>query len=461
MDLALFVDFGSTYTKVTVVDLKSEELKATALSGTTVETDIMLGLQNALDKVYPIIGYDARFRYKMSCSSAAGGLKIVAIGLVKSLTAEAAKRAALGAGAKILDVFAHELTEEDVNKIHNLSPDIILLAGGTDGGNKEVILFNAKMLCKLPKKVPIVIAGNKVAAPVVQNILINSGFEAVVAENVMPELNVLNVEPVKKVIRELFLKRITLAKGLKRAEKFVDGVLMPTPAAVLKAAELLAKGTSNEPGLGELMVIDPGGATTDVYSIASGAPTKAGVILKGLPEPEAKRTVEGDLGMRYSSKPLFEAAVENKRVTEHVDELREYVEKVSKEPCYLPKCAQEVDCDITIAKLAVEEAVKRHVGYLEIAYTPFGVSYLQYGKDLTQISHVVGTGGILVNHENPFEILSKALFENKDITVLKPQNAQLWIDKEYILSSMGLLSEVDEDKALRIMKKYLTKLGGC
>ena len=112
--------------------------------------------------------------------------------------------------------------------------------------------------------------------------------EVVVAENVMPEIGVLKVEQVRLIIRELFIKRIIDAKGLKNAERFIDSILMPTPTAVLNAARLLAEGTPNEPGLGDLVIVDIGGATTDIHSIGLGAPTEAGVIQKGLPEPYVK-----------------------------------------------------------------------------------------------------------------------------------------------------------------------------
>ena len=121
----------------------------------------------------------------------------------------------------------------------------------------------------------------------------------------MPDVNVLNVEPARTMIRKVFIERIIAAKGLKRAEEFVEGILMPTPTAVLKAARLLAPGTPREKGLGDLVVVDIGGATTDVHSVGLGSPGQAGVVRKGLPEPYAKRTVEGDLGIRYNAESIL------------------------------------------------------------------------------------------------------------------------------------------------------------
>jgi uncharacterized protein (TIGR01319 family) len=457
MNNALFVDFGSTYTKATVVDLELEEIKATASAQTTVQSGLMVGLQRVLAELYSLLG-QVDFKYKVACSSAAGGLKIIAIGLVKELTVEAAKRAALGAGAKIVDVFAHELTEEDVERITKLHPDIILLAGGTDGGNKDVLIYNAQLLCQLGIRSPVIIAGNRVAAPEAKKILEASGFEVVIAENVMPQLNVLNVEDARLQIREIFLKKIILVKGLKKTEAFLDGVVLPTPAAVLKAAELLALGTAGEPGFGELMVLDPGGATTDIYSMADGLPTRAGVILKGLPEPFAKRTVEGDLGMRFSCTTPFEAAVKNNLIDQK--DCEEYIKLISKETAYLPQKEEEHSWDAILGEMALKIALARHAGHLEVVYTPFGTSFLQYGKDLTRIKNVIGTGGVLIKSRDPDGILSKVFLDKKDNQVLKPGNPRLWLDKKYILAAMGLLAEIDPVKALRIMKKYLSELGG-
>ncbi|MCX7904683.1 MAG: glutamate mutase L, partial [Caloramator sp.] len=137
MDAALLIDFGSTYTKLTAVDLEKEEVLATAKDLTTVQTDIMIGFNNAFEKLKEKIDISkVNFVEKLACSSAAGGLKMIAIGLVPELTAEAAKRAALGAGARILGVYSYELTKHEMEEIVKKKPDIILLAGGTDGGNK-------------------------------------------------------------------------------------------------------------------------------------------------------------------------------------------------------------------------------------------------------------------------------------------------------------------------------------
>jgi uncharacterized protein (TIGR01319 family) len=459
MQHVLLIDFGSTYTKVTVVDLEREEILGTAAAGTTINTTIMEGLSQALAQIpEPKGGWN--FVRKLACSSAAGGLKMIASGLVKELTAEAARRAALGAGARVLEVFSYELTTEDLEKIVAVNPDMLLLAGGTDGGNKEILLKNAQRLCELPMSLPIVVAGNRAASSQAAELLKQRHSPVVLAENVMPELNVLNVDSARKAIRDLFLSNIIQAKGLNKAEAFVERVLMPTPAAVLSAAELLAKGYEEEAGLGELLVIDVGGATTDVHSLATGNPSKPGVMVKGLPEPFAKRTVEGDLGMRYSAEALVEAS--GRRLIQYLgwsaEEVKAQLNLCKQEPWWIPENEREKQFDTALGRMAVELAVKRHAGTLEVVYTPFGATYVQLGKDLTQLPVVIGTGGVLLHHSQPLEILRGVLFDSSEPTILKPQNPTFYLDQEYILAAMGLLREIDPLKALRMMKKYMLKL---
>ena len=184
---------------------------------------------------------------------------------------------------------------------------------------------------------PIIVAGNKAVAPEAAQILLDRGFEAVVVDNVMPELNRINVEAAGRKIREIFINKIIEAKGFQQVESFMDGILMPTPAAVLNAAKLLAEGTGKEAGWGELMAVDPGGATTDVYSVAEGAPTKDGIMWKGMPEPKVKRTVEGDLGMRHSAKAALESLA-GRGWCDHVEweALVRYVDLFNADPAYLP-----------------------------------------------------------------------------------------------------------------------------
>ena len=357
MKPVLLIDFGSTYTKLTAVDVEGEQILGTASAYTTVQTDIndglALGRKRLEEKTGPL-----EFAECYACSSAAGGLRMVTSGLVPDLTGEAARLASLGAGAKV-GLYSFQMTEDDIEEIHKLHPDIFLLVGGTDGGNSECILHNAKMLATLPPEFPVVVAGNRTAARQCQRIL--EGWEVYICPNVMPKFGVLQIEPTQKQIREIFLNRIIQAKGLSQAQSLLSDILMPTPSAVLLAMELLAKGCEGESGIGDLIGVDVGGATTDVYSMADGMPEQMNTVYKGLPEPFSKRTVEGDIGMRYSVGGILEAAgvqrvsalsgIAPARVEELVAYLRANTDR-------LPDGDKELEAlDQALASLAVETAV--------------------------------------------------------------------------------------------------------
>ena len=456
MKPVLLVDFGSTYTKLTAVDVEEERILGTAQSFTTIFTDINDGLKKGLAILEETIG-KVDFAETYACSSAAGGLRMVTSGLVPELTGEAARLASLGAGAKVVGVYAFQLTEDDLEEIQTTKPDIFLLVGGTDGGNTECILHNAQMLSTLPKDFPVIIAGNRTAVRQCQRIL--EGWEVYVCPNVMPKFGVLQIEPVQKQIREIFLNRIVTAKGLSRVTELLSDIMMPTPSAVLQAMELLSQGCEGEPGIGDLVAVDVGGATTDVYSIADGMPEQMNTVYKGIPEPFAKRTVEGDIGMRYSIRGIVDAAgtrqvaklsgLTETRVEELVDYLRQHTDTV-------PDGDGEMErLDFALASCATREAVRRHAGTMEETYTLMGQTFIQSGKNLTKVHQIVVTGGSLIHTRRTEEIARHALYSPEDPMSLRPKAADVWVDRSYILAAMGLLSTHYPQVALRIMKKEL------
>ena len=460
MNPVLLIDFGSTYTKLTAVDLDAEALLGTAAAYTTVQTDINDGLSQGLQRLEEKTG-KLEFTETFACSSAAGGLRMVTSGLVPELTSEAAKLASLGAGAKIVGLYSFQLTEDDIEDIKALRPDIFLLVGGTDGGNTECILHNAQMLADLNPDFPIVIAGNRSAARQCERIL--AGCTTHICPNVMPKFGVLNIEPTQNKIREIFLDRIVQAKGLSRVTGLLSDILMPTPSAVLQAMELLSSGSEGEYGIGDLVAVDVGGATTDVYSMADGMPEQMNTVYKGLPEPFAKRTVEGDIGMRYSVRGIVEAAglsrvsqlsgLAPERVEELVAMLREHTDR-------LPDGDPELEAlDYALASLAVESAVARHAGTMEETYTMMGQTFVQSGKNLTHVKQIIVTGGSLIHTKRVAEIARHALWSPAQPGSLRPKNADVWVDKTYILAAMGLLAGRYPAAALRIMKKELEKYG--
>ncbi len=461
MSRYLMIDFGSTFTKLVAVDTEVEDVIATASHFTTVSEDISIGYHNALQVLYTKLGGPVKFDKIISCSSAAGGLKMCAIGLVPELTVEAAKRVCLGAGARVDLVLSNHINRHEVQAIIDNKIDIILLAGGTDGGNSECVCYNAEVLGKAGVKIPIIYAGNKSCIDQIEDIFDKYKLDGSICENVMPEINKLNIPSAREKIRDIFLKNIIVAKGIKKIEKEIDKVILPTPESVLKACNLLSKGYLRETGLGELVALDIGGATTDMYSMCSASAKRSDVVIKGLEEPYAKRTVEGDLGMRYSALGVLKSLSNEELILINQDngvDLSKELHYRSEHVDVVFDSAEEEKVEVIIGGICADKAMGRHVGKMEEIYSPVGVIYNQIGKDLTKIECVVGTGGVLVNSPNPAEVMSKVVGNKKTLLELRPDNPQYLLDADYILASMGLLSDIDPLLALKIMKKRLKKV---
>lgn len=457
----LTVDIGSTYTKLTAIDADRREIVGTAQAFTTIQTNVMDGFRNALALLEEQIGAWA-YDELLCCSSAAGGLKMVALGLVPDLTAKAARTAASNAGAKVVKTYAYEISGEEQREIEAIAPDLVLLCGGTDGGNKEVILANARRICALQGDFTTVVAGNKSA-----NDEIAAIFEAArrpyrIVANVMPRFNEINIEPARNAIRSLFIQQIVNAKGLSEMQRMAKLDIIPTPLAVLNACELLSKGTKGGNGLGDLLVVDIGGATTDVYSMASGAPSRESTLTKGLPEPWAKRTVEGDLGMRYSLTHVLEAADESvlsARSGATAEAVAAYVARCTQTPSVVPQAdSKEERIEEALGHEAVALAVRRHCGRMEDVYTPLGLMHTLEGKDLLEVPLVVGVGGVLMHSRHAAEILSGAKYDLAHMDCAMPKAPRLALDGQYVFAALGLLSAVDPELAYELLEKDIQYL---
>jgi uncharacterized protein (TIGR01319 family) len=243
-----------------------------------------------------------------------------------------------------------------------------------------------------------------------------------------------------------------------------DQVLMPTPAAVLEGARLLADGIPGKAeGLGSLLVVDIGGATTDVHSIGDGAPICSGVIFHGLPEPYAKRTVEGDLGMRHNARTIVEAAgveaiaeaagLEAREVEGLLTVLADDVER-------LPRDSAERAFDQALAQAAARVSVTRHAGRVERVYTPTGPVTVQHGKSLSDVAAVIGTGGVLAHGAGPAAVLQATLADPAEPLSLRPIVPRLLLDEAYVLFACGLLAEVEPEAALALGRAHLVALEG-
>lgn len=460
MGFLLLVDFGSTFTKLTAVDLEKKDIIGTSKATTTVETDISVGFLNALSLLREAIGDSIEFDRTLACSSAAGGLKMAAIGLVQELTVEAAKRVCLGAGAKVELTLDHHLNNSEIDLIKEKKIDIILLAGGTNGGNSETVLHNANKLANSNIDIPIIYAGNKDVIDEITSIFSLKNKQFYICENVMPKINVLNIESSKDKIKEIFVTNIIKAKGISKIEKRVDGPIIPTPNAVLIAAELLSKGFGGVEGLGDLVLVDIGGATTDIYSMADGLPKKANVVFGGLEEPYAKRTVEGDLGMCYSILGIIDSMSKSEihqLGKQNIDIVLEARTR-HHDPYFVPKNDNDWKISNIFSSKCIDVAFSRHVGTYTSVYTPMGNMYHQIGKDLTETKYIIGTGGALINSKNPKVILETLKRNIKTPNELRPDNPEYLLDSDYILSAMGLLANEYPDVALEIMRKRIIKI---
>ena len=463
MGLQLLVDFGSTFTKAVAVDLERELIVGCAQAPTTIEDDITIGLDNALAALCEKTGIDLNaVERKFACSSAAGGLKIAAVGLVPALTLEAARRAALGAGAKVVSSYGYEIDEGIVREIEALACDIVMLCGGFDGGNKNVILHNAGQLARSSISSPILVAGNRVVTAEVKRLLESGGKKVYTAENVLPETNVLNPTSAQNLIREIFIAHIVKAKNLDKAQLFFDRDIIPTPKASLLAASLLEGGEND--GLGSAMVVEIGGATINIHSVAEVTPATHQTIIRGLPETRVKRTVEGDLGIRWNSPTIFElvgqetlmnALREAYPAAREERDFKRYTDFLYENVNHVPRDESEYNMDIALAKCAAKIAVERHCGELTKELTMNGEVSIQHGKNLLEVQNIVGTGGIFRYGLMPERILPAAVYDERTPWSLKPKSPKLFIDRDYILFGVGLLAQEYPEAALRIAKKYL------
>jgi uncharacterized protein (TIGR01319 family) len=471
---ALLIDFGSTFTKVIAVDLHTSQIVARSQAPSTVLTDVREGLLQALAALHEGYSIFAR-RPKtldvlsdhlvLASSSAAGGLRMAVIGLVPGLTLLAASQAALGAGAKVVGSFAFKLASHSIEEIVRLRADMILLTGGTDGGDSATILHNAQLLADSSLYVPIIVAGNQAIAAQVGEILEAGGKEVRPTDNVMPRSGVVAVDSARDEIRKLFIERITHARGISAITELVP-VVLPTPMAVLKGVRLGAVGTDQEEGWGEMVVVDVGGATTDVHSIGYGYPAGENVITQGLPEPYAQRTVEGDLGIRFNAATLLGQVGPDRLDAEWRSmfpqlqvsrgEIGRYINEISEKTARVPEEKWHRAADAVLARIAVEIALERHVGKRERVVTTAGEAWVHYGKDLRNTPRLIATGGVFVHNPYSSMIVSGSGKEQVDATVLRPKHPQIYLDSSYILYAVGLLGEDYPDLAVRLFKTYMT-----
>lgn len=456
----LVAEIGSTTTKVNAFNFDYENNLLFLDRGeaiTTVEDgNVKIGLEKAISQLKKNLqNKKLLWSNFYASSSAAGGLRMSVHGLVKEMTVKAANEAALGAGAVVKMVTAGILSEFDLDNLIKLNPNIIVLSGGVNYGEKETVITNAKLISKTSLSSPIVYAGNIAAADEVEHILKNSNKTVYIVDNVYPNIDELNVEPAREIIQKVFEKHIVKAPGMEKIRDMVNQAILPTPGAVMKISTLL----SDE--IGDLVVIDIGGATTDVHSITDGSPSIQQITIS--PEPRSKRTVEGDLGVFYNAEnviKIVDRKLFNKIGIDDVDVFKSKVKQI-------PQTKKEAKYYEILGKVAAKKAVERHAGKIKELFGPTGRKNIAKGRDLTAIKYIIGTGGVLVRNpggkkilksiksdSTATEILNKAKISPSQI-LLPSKDAKVLIDNLYLFSSLGCLCEKYPEASIKLAKKSI------
>jgi uncharacterized protein (TIGR01319 family) len=519
----LVVDFGSTYTKVGIFDAKDETFEL-RYKPTTVE-DIRAGLADGLGVLEacqergdwnPLAQKMSEFAVRLPCSSAKGGLKMVTVALVKEESGFAAELAALTAGAKLVGTYEGKLTARQARAIYEEDqPEIILLAGGTDeGGDTETQTHNARLLAEAARYatytdygVPVIYAGNQDIRERVENIFRYQNVDIRVVPNVMPEINEFHIEVVNEAIRSLFQTVVIRGKGFDVVEEYMDAPFIPTPRAAFRGINLLANGYGDEEGLGNILALDIGGATTDFYSNVSDNPLYQfpgddpqrkvkRTILKTPNMPLVFRRVEGKYGLAYNAESLkelerfqdgamtrqlshylvtrfphefgpghgqFRQFVRSHNEVYQVD-LDGYLSWISQNPHVMPNTALEDAARSFLAKEIMAVTTGKHVGRVDETE----VYFLQYGVNFfNQPTTVLLIGGTIYHkcqdREPGFEedlalIASGVLHNAQEPYRLRP-NGSVLLDAQYLVSILGgLYGRVNPEQALKVMKRELVPL---
>lgn len=447
---ALVAEIGSTTTILNAfdkLDTKQPVFVGQGQSATTVLAgDVCVGLENALTDLKRGIGADAlAYDTMLATSSAAGGLRMSVHGLVHDMTVRAAEAAALGAGAIVVRTTSGILSPFDLEDIVHDRPNLLLLAGGTDYGERTTALRNMRLIADAGIRVPVIYCGNVQNRQEVRSVCEAHGVPLQITENVYPRLDELNIEPVRRCIHEMFEAHIVHAPGMERIRTMVDGSILPTPGSVMEAAKLLYA------ELGDLCVMDIGGATTDLHSVTPGSDEVAQMLIA--PEPFAKRTVEGDLGLYVNAGHLVE------RIGTDALDRELGIDTNAVMRAYRPIPETEAQCLLT-ERLCLEAgrtALERHAGRLRHLYTPQGRTTIAEGKDLSQVRYLVGTGGALTRLPRRETILRQIADGNRNSMMLfpKPGVVKLLFDNDYIMASLGVLQKRFPDAAARLMKRSL------
>jgi uncharacterized protein (TIGR01319 family) len=484
----LATDCGSTTTKAILIEKQGDEYRLVVRgeAPTTVEApfeDVTRGVLNAAKEVEELRGRqildgdkimtpqqgDKGVDIYISTSSAGGGLQMVVTGIVKAMSAESAERAALGAGAIVMDTLASNdgrLPHEKIQRIRHLRPDMILLSGGTDSGNiKGVVEMSELLKAANPKprlginyKLPVIYAGNQQANEEIKK---NLGEETdlSIVPNLRPILERENLGPARDKIHDLFMEHVMAqAPGYKELMSMCDAPIMPTPGAVGEIMQVIAKKEKIT-----VLGVDIGGATTDVFSVFKD-PEKG--------EPIFNRTVSANLGMSYSiSNVLASAGLPNilRWVPFDINEidLRNRIGNKMIRPTTIPQSLDELKIEQAIAREALRLSFIQHK---EFAVGLKGVQKERTISDafdqsasgetlvnMMDLDILVGSGGVLSHaprrHQSARMMIDAFLPEG--IT-------QIAVDSIFMMPQLGVLASVHEKAATEVFNKdCLLRLGTC
>ncbi len=449
----LVAEIGSTTTVVNAfngIDTDSPVFVGQGQAPTSVAIgNVTIGLHEAIEDFRVSMDWDdVMYGKLLATSSAAGGLKMTVHGLVYDMTAKAAKEAALGAGANIHMVTAGKLRRTDVKKILDVGPNIIMIAGGVDYGEIETALYNAELIAKLDIKVPVLYAGNVQNQEEIKLIFDEAGKldYLYIVDNVYPKIDFLNVEPARKVIQDIFEEHIIHAPGMEHIRDMVSGSIIPTPGAVMEASKLLKS------DIGDLMTVDVGGATTDIHSVTEGSEEISRVLIS--PEPVAKRTVEGDLGVYINMKNIVEL-IGKETLQKNLEMDDESLNYIIENHVPIPKTEAQVKFVERLTKEAIILSAHRHAGGFRTLYGGGGKKTYAEGKDLTSIKYIVGTGGACTRLPNRVALLREITKNLLGDKLLPNSETQILIDNDYIMASLGVLSKEHQESALILLKKSL------
>ncbi|MBC7327722.1 glutamate mutase L [bacterium] len=464
----LAVDCGSTTTKAILFNKNGGwHLVARGEAPTTVEApfdNVMIGLFNAVRELEELTGRGIlegeRFIIPslngkgvdlfLATSSAGGGLQMLVMGVVKTMTAESAQRAALGAGAIVVDCIALDDGREDfqrIQRIRDIRPDIILLAGGTDGGTITHVVQLAEILSAAEPRarlgnlpIPVIYAGNKDAREEVKRIL-GEKFSVIITENIRPRLEVENLGPAREAIHELFLQHVMRqAPGYNLLMEATTHPIMSTPNAVGEMVQLLGREIN-----GNVLAVDIGGATTDVFSVFSGI---------------YNRTVSANLGMSYSiCNVMVEATIPNIQRWIPFDvspeEIRNSLRNKMIRPTTIPQTLRDLYIEQAVAREALRLALEHHKS---LARSLVGVQRERTVGDLfsqttggetiinmNKVEMIIGSGGVLSHapHRAQAALMMMDAFQAGGITFLA-------VDSIFMMPHLGVLSSVMPEAAEEI-----------